>query len=149
MQGPPGRVCWPSTCSPELLRPGKGTKRTPNSLCPCRVPRVSENLNLSRLDLRSAWNPGPALDSALQSTLHPEQCRTRKHTPWAWTNPVWSIHCEHSPHPPVIFAGFLPSQNTTEQVSVNKWPPSPPCVRVEIRHGRDFQTEEATINKEG
>ena len=30
---PPGTVCSPSTCSPELLRPGKGTKRMPNWVC--------------------------------------------------------------------------------------------------------------------
>ena len=37
---------------------------------------------------------------------------------------------------------------TTEQVSLNKWSPSPPFVRTEIRYGRDLQTEEAKINKE-
>ena len=30
MHGPPGTVCSPSTWLPELLRPGKGTKCTPN-----------------------------------------------------------------------------------------------------------------------
>jgi len=48
-----------------------------------------------------------------------------------------------------LFAVFLPPHNTTEQMSLYKWPPSPPCVRAEIRHWRDFQTEEAKINKEG
>ena len=47
------------------------------SLYPCRVP---ENLNLSGLDLESAQNAGPTLDSTLQSTLEPEQCRPGKHT---------------------------------------------------------------------
>ena len=28
-----GRVCLPSTWSPELLRPGKGTKRRSNQVC--------------------------------------------------------------------------------------------------------------------
>ena len=32
---------------------------------------------------------------------------------------------------------------------LNKWPPLPSCVRAEIRHGRDLQTEEVKINKEG
>ena len=36
----------------------------------------------------------------------------------------------------------------TEQVSLNKWPPSSPGVRSEIRHWRNLQTEEAEINKE-
>ena len=48
-----------------------------------------------------------------------------------------------------LFAVFLPPHNTTEQVSLNKWPSSLPCVRVEIRHWRDLQTKEAKINKEG
>ena len=42
----------------------------------------------------------------------------------------------------------IPTHNTTEQVSLNKWPPLPSCVRAEIRHWRDLQTEEAKINKE-
>ena len=33
IHSPPGTVCSPSTWSPELLRPGKGTKRTPNRVC--------------------------------------------------------------------------------------------------------------------
>ena len=40
------------------------------SLCLCGVP---ENLNLSGLDLGSARNPGPALDSSPQSNLEPDQ----------------------------------------------------------------------------
>ena len=50
---------------------------------------------------------------------------------------------------PVIFVFIvLPPHKTTEQVSLNKGPPSPPCVRVEIRHCRDLQTEQAKISKE-
>jgi len=48
-----------------------------------------------------------------------------------------------------LFAVSLPPHNTTKQVSLNKGPPSPPCIRAEIRHGRDLQTEEAKINKGG
>ena len=33
IHGPPGTVCSPSTWSPELLRPGKDTKHTPNQVC--------------------------------------------------------------------------------------------------------------------
>ena len=47
-----------------------------------------------------------------------------------------------------LFAVFHPPQSTTEQVSLNKRPPSPPCVRAEISHLRDLPTEEAKINKE-
>ena len=47
------------------------------SLCLCGIP---ECLNLSGLDLGSAYNPGPASDSSWQSNLEPEQCRQGKHT---------------------------------------------------------------------
>ena len=43
----------------------------------------------------------------------------------------------------MLFAVFLPPHSTTEQVSLKKCPPPPPCVRAEIRHGRDQETEEA------
>ena len=61
MHHPAGRVRSPSTWSPELLGPEKGTKRRHSSLCLCGVP---ENLNLSSLGLGSAHNPGLALDSS-------------------------------------------------------------------------------------
>ena len=47
------------------------------SLRLCGVP---EYLNLSGLDLGSAYNPGPASDSSWQSNLEPKQCRQGKHT---------------------------------------------------------------------
>ena len=42
------------------------------SLCLCGVP---ENLNLSDLDLGSAYNPGPASNNSQQSNLEPEKYR--------------------------------------------------------------------------
>ena len=39
-----------------------------------------EYLNLSGLDLGSAYNPGPASDSPRQSNLEPKQCTQGKHT---------------------------------------------------------------------
>ena len=42
-----------------------------------------------------------------------------------------------------MFAASLPPQSTTEQVSLKKCPPLTPCVKAEIRHGRDQKTEEA------
>ena len=41
---------------------------------------VLEYLNLSGLDLGSAYNPGLASDSSQQSNLEPKQCRQGKHT---------------------------------------------------------------------
>ena len=46
-----------------------------------------------------------------------------------------------------LFAVFLLPHSTTEQVSLKKCPPPPPCVRAEIRHWRDQQTEEAKTNR--
>ena len=129
--------------------------------------------HLSCLDLGKARNTDPTESVPLWSTQEPEpeqvrpgkctKCRAHfgqfpwratgawpgKCTPsWAGANPVWSIHCKQSPHMQCLFAVFLPPHSTTEKVSLNKWPPGPPCVRVEIRHWRDLQTEEAKINKE-
>ena len=62
-----------------LLRPGKGTKRRANRVCD-----FVEYLNLSGLDLISAHNPGPTLDSSPAEHLEPEQCRLGKHTCYEW-----------------------------------------------------------------
>ena len=48
-----GRVRSPSTWSPELLGPGKGTKHRPNQVCASGVTK-----NLSDLDLGTAYNSG-------------------------------------------------------------------------------------------
>jgi len=58
------------TWLPELLGHGKGKKRRPS-----QVYAFVENLNLSSLDLGSACNIGPALESSPQSNLESEQCR--------------------------------------------------------------------------
>ena len=47
------------------------------SLHLCGVP---EYLNLSGLDLGSAYNPGPISESSWQSNLEPDQRRLGKHT---------------------------------------------------------------------
>ena len=58
----------------------------------------------------------------------------------------YTVSTAHT-HQPYLLAVYLPPHNTTEQVSLNKWPSLPPCVRVEIRCQKDLQTE-AKINKE-
>ena len=63
------RLHLPSTWSPELLGPGKGTKM--QAQLSLRLRGLPENLNLSGLDLGSARNPGPASDNSRQSTLEP------------------------------------------------------------------------------
>ena len=99
-------------------------------------------LNLSGLDVRSAYNPGPASDSSWQSNLEPKQCRQGKHTccerGQTQCGPDTANTCQC-----YLFAVFLPPHSATEQVSLKKCPPPPPCARAEIRHWRDQQTEEA------
>ena len=103
---------------------------------------LPEYLNLSGLDLGSTYNPGPASESSLQSNLDPEQCRQGKHT----LRELGQTQCGQdtvSTRQCYLFAASLPPHSTTEQESLRKCPPLPPCARVEIRHWRDQQTEEA------
>ena len=148
---PPGESALAKYLVTWVARTWERHKTQPQpSLCLCGVP---ENLNLSGLDLGSARNPEPTLDSSPAEQPGAWAVLTGKaHTPWAGANPVWPQHCEHTASTPHtrqghLFAVFLPPHSTTEQMSPNKWPPSPPCVRAEIRHWRDLQTEEAKINK--
>ena len=112
------------------------------SLCLWGVP---EYLHLSRLDLRSAYNPGPASDSSQQSDLEPKQCRLGKHTCCEWGQTYCGRDTESTSHTRQwhLFTVFLPPHSTTEQVSLKKCPAPPPCVRVEIGHWRDHQKQEA------
>ena len=113
------------------------------SLCLCGV---HEYLNLSSLDLRSEYSPGPASESSQKSNLEPKQCRQGKHTRREWGQTQCSrdtastLQC-------YLFAASLSPHSTTEQVSLKKCLPPPPCVRAEIRHWRDQQTEEAKTNR--
>ena len=80
----------------------------------------------------------------LQRTLEPEQCGPGKYTPpWAvQTQCVPSrVSTPHTCQCYLFVVSLLHS--TTEQVSLNKWPPLPPCVGVGIRHWRELQKEEA------
>ena len=52
-------------------------------------------------------------------------------------------------HAQCLFTVSLPLLSTTEQVSLNKWPPSPPHISGRNSTKRDLQTEEVKINKEG
>ena len=110
-----------STREPEWLRPGKCRKhKACLGQCSCRAP-----WSLSSVD------PG--------STRHLELGQTQC-GPYTVNTPNTCQWC--------LFAMSLPPHNTTEQVSLSKWPPSPPGVRTEIRQWRDLQKEEAKINKE-
>ena len=111
-----------STQEPEQLRAGKGTKcRAHLGQCPCRAP-----WSLSRVD------PG--------STRHLGLWQTQCGPPPASTPHTRQWH---------LFAVSLPPHNTTKQVSLNKWPHLPPCIRAEIRHGRALKTRSQNKQRRG
>ena len=102
------------------------------SVCLLGVPGCP---NLRGLDLGSAYNPGLASDSSWQSNLELKQCRQGKYT----CHERRQTQCGRdtaSTRQCYLFAESLPPHSTTEQVSLKKCPPWPPCVRVEIRHWR-------------
>jgi len=100
-------VSSPSTLSPELLGPENGTKRRPNWVWAfVEYPRTW-TWEAQTWEVHATQ--GLPWRVPLKSNLEPEQCRPGKHTPpWAGANPVWSRHCEHSPHMPVIFICSVP-----------------------------------------
>ena len=129
---PPGKVCLPSTWSPELLRPGRAQNAgqtesaalwstrepEPERLRPgkCMQPRA----RFGQFPCRAPWSPSSA-DG--EST----------HAMSGGTPGV--VHTARSPHAPgILCAAFLPPHSSTEQASLNKCLPLPPCVRAEIRH---------------
>ena len=83
------------------------------------------------------------------SNLKPEHCRLGKHTRRERGQTQCGRDTASTPHTCqwYLLAVFLCPHSSTEQVSLNKWPPLPPCVRTEIRHWREQQMEEAKINR--
>ena len=143
---PAGRVSSPSTWSPELLGPGKGTKHGPTKFVllwstqepepewlrpvKCMQPRA----HFRQFPYRATWSLS-SVDWESTHAVSGDKCGSD------------TVSTPHT-HQWYLLAVFLPPQSITEQVSLNIWPPLPPCVRAEIRHWRDLQTEEAKINKE-
>ena len=126
--------------------------------------------HLSCLELGRAQNAGPTESAPLRTTqvpeperLRPERCMQlraglgwlpveqtrawalwtgRVHAPWAGqTQCGWGTASTHQCY---FFAASLPPHSATEQVSLKESVHHHPlCVRAEIRHWRDQQTEEA------
>ena len=113
-------VWRPREPEPERLRPGK-----------CTQPGA-------RLRQFPAEQPGWRLSSVDRGSAHAWAGQTQGGPETASTS-----HTVQG----CLFAVFLPPRSTTEQVSLNKWPPPSPCVRAEIRDWRDLQTEEAKSTK--
>ena len=129
------RVRSPSTWSPELLGPGKGTKCRPSLAC------AFEEYPSART--WAACNPGPASDSSPQQPRAWAVWARKAHTPWVGTGPVWLRHCEHMPMLFVCSVSPSPQHDWTSEPKKKKSVHHhPPCVRAEIRHWRDQQTEE-------
>ena len=112
--GPSETMCSSSTWSPELLRPGKGTKHTAHlGLCFCGTPE-----NLSSLVLGTTWNAGHTWDSATAEHPGAWAVSSREmHATWAVANPVWSIHCKQSPHMPVTIVCSVPPSSKHNWIS--------------------------------
>ena len=114
------------------------------ALLSLRLWGLPECLNLSGLDLGGACSPGLALDGFRWSNLEPERCGQGGDTcrEWGQAQCGWDTAntCQC-----YLFAASFPPHSMTEQVSLKKCPPQPPCVRAEIRHWRGQQTEEAKI----
>ena len=86
---------------------------------------------------------GPPQTVPRQSNLEPEKCRPWNHTrsEQGQTQCSWNTLSTPHTHQGYLFAVFLPPHSTTEQVSLNKWPPRP------LVSGRKLDTEETSKQK--
>ena len=126
---------------------GKGQNTSPTKSVPLRSTRGPEPEQLRPWKCTKCWacfGQCPCRATCSLSSVDPESACHHK---------IGQIQCGpftgNTPHTcqRYLFTVSIPPHNTAEQVSLNKWQPSPPCVRAEIRHWRDLQTEEAKINK--
>ena len=139
------------------------THQAPGHLSCSDLGRAQNTCPTKSMPLWSTWEPEP-------EQLRPAKCTQPKaHFGWCPCRAPWSLssvdqestcclelgqtqcgpYTASTPHTHqwYFFAVFLPRHNTAEQVSLHKWSPSLPCVRVEIRHWRDLQTKKAKIKK--
>ena len=117
-------------------RAGRHKTQAQPSMRLCGVPR---NPNLSGSGLGSARNAGPAPWRAAWSLSSVDGESSHL---WTGANPVWPEHCECSPHRPVTFVCSAPPSPQHGWTSEpKKETTSSRCVRVEIRHWKDLQTE--------
>ena len=110
----------------------EGKKHNPTKSGP--LWSTPENLNLSGLSLGSAHNSGSTLCRADWSLRSVDGEST--HAGSVDKPSVAGTLCQW-----YLSAVTLPPHSTTEQQNLNKSPPLPTCVRVEIRHWRNLKTE--------
>ena len=123
---------------------GRAQNAGPTESGPLRTTRVPE---LERLRPGRCKQPGAGLEWFLA-----EQPRAwavwagRLHALWAGAGPVWLRHCEHTPVLLVCSVPPSPQRDWTSEPKKRKKKSvihHPLCIRAEIRHWRDQQTEEA------
>ena len=144
---------------------GQCTRQVPGHMNYSDLGRMQNTCPTESVPLQSTWEPEPkqlrygkcmkcrarfgqyscratwSLSSVdLGSTCHHELGQTQ-----------CSPYTESTPHTCqwYLFAVFLPPYLITEQVSLNKWSSSPPCVRAEIRHWRILQTGSQNKQRKG
>ena len=117
----------------------KAQNAGPTQSAPLRTTRVPES---EQLRPGRCMQPRAGLRRFQRSNLEPElcgqgacTCHERGQAQCGWDT-ASTRQC-------YLFEASLPPHSPTEQVSLKKCPPPPPCVRSEIRHWRDQQTEEA------
>ena len=120
---------------------GRAQNAGPTLSAPLRTTQVPEPEQL-----RPGRSPGPASDDSWWSNLEPEQCGQGEHMRREWRQAQcgWDTASTCQCY---LFAASLLPHSATEQVSLNTCPPLPPCVRADIRHWRDQQTEEAKTDR--
>ena len=128
------RVCSSKNLAAWAAWTGNGKKRQAQlnlSLC-----GVTQNLDLSVLDLGSARNSGPTPCRATCSlrSVDRESTHAASGGKPSVAGTLWALPTQASD----LSAVFLPPHSRTEQVNLNKRPPPPPCVRAEIRHWGDL-----------
>ena len=111
--------------TPELLGPGKGTKRSPNRICASEgyLSAEPEQLRLGRF-----MQPRAGLRWFQWSNVEPEQC-----VPRAGAGPAGLRHCMHMPVLFVCSISPSPQHDLTSEPKKKKCvhhhhhPPPPPC----------------------
>ena len=106
----------------------------PNESAPLRTSWVPET---EQLRTGRCVQPRAGLRCSQWSSIEPEQCGQGGHT-----RPVWLRYCGHTPVLFVCSVPPSPQRNWTSEPTKSVHH-CPPCVRAEIRHWRDQQTEEA------
>ena len=109
---------------------GRAQNAGPTESAPLKTTRVPEP---EWLRPGRCMQPRTGLRRFWRSNLEPEQCGQGGHTHGERGQAQYGQDMV-STRQCYLFAASLPPHSATEQVSLKKCPPPPPCVRAEIRH---------------